>query len=99
MLTQVVEIPIYRQGLRQGFWASFGASAITHPLVWLFLASHVCGAPWKLQLAAAELFAWLTEAAYFRFGFGCRQALVWTLVANGSSFMAGIASRTLLDIW
>jgi hypothetical protein len=32
--TQAVEIPVYRRLLRTSTLASFGASAITHPVVW-----------------------------------------------------------------
>lgn len=93
VFTQAVEIPIYRRTLHRDFWPCFGASATTHPLVWLFLSSHLCRAPWSVQVASVEVFAWLTEAAYFRFGWGRRRALLWALVANGASLTLGLASR------
>lgn len=96
VLTQAVEIPIYRRTLKQGVWACFGASAMTHPLVWLFLSSHLWHASWALQVAVVELLVWFAEAAYFRFAFGARRSLSCTFVANASSFSAGLLTQALL---
>jgi hypothetical protein len=96
VLTQSVEIPIYRRMLKQGVWASFGASAMTHPLVWLFLSSHLWHASWPLQVAVVELLVWFAEAAYFRFAIGARRSLSCTFVANASSFTAGLVAQALL---
>jgi hypothetical protein len=93
--TQLVEVPIYRRTLHRGLGPCFGASAITHPLVWLFLRSGMWCAPRAVQVGAVELFAWLVEAAYFRVGFGSGRVLRWTFVANAASFTLGLASRTL----
>ncbi len=98
VLTQAIEIPVYQRTLHPGFWASFGASAITHPIVWLFLSSHVWNAPWSVQVTAVELFAWCVEAAYFRFGLGSPRSLFWTLVANGLSFTVGLAADGLSNL-
>jgi hypothetical protein len=95
VFTQIVEIPIYRRHLDVGFWAAFGASAITHPLVWLLLGSHAWQAPWTVQVTAAEVFAWLAEAAYFEFGFRRRGALFWSFVANAASLALGLVARGL----
>ncbi len=89
--TQIVEVPIYRRAFDCGFWEAFGASAITHPLVWWWATMHVWHAPWGWRVAVSEGFAWLVEAAYFRWGFGRRGALGWSLVANGVSFTLGVA--------
>ena len=43
LFTQVVEIPIYMRGLRVGPVKAFGASAITHPVVW-FVIPHLFSA-------------------------------------------------------
>jgi hypothetical protein len=95
VFTQIVEVPIYRRGLDVAFWAAFGASAITHPLVWIFMGSGVWRAPWRYQVLVAESFAWLVEAGYFRFAFGRRRTLLWSLVANGASYGMGLLARTL----
>ncbi len=93
VFTQIVEIPIYRRHLGVGFWAAFGASAITHPLVWLFLGSHAWRAPWTAQVVAVEVLVWLTEAAYFGVAFRRRGALRWSFVANAASLTLGLIAR------
>ena len=95
VFTQIVEVPIYRRTLGVGFVAAFGASAITHPVVWLFLVGHLWHAAWAKQVLVVELAAWLVEAGYFRFGFGCRSTLLWSFVANAASFSLGLAARAL----
>jgi hypothetical protein len=92
-VTQAIEVPIYRRTLRQRVGPCFGASAITHPLVWVFLASGLWKAPWTARVTVVELWAWLAEAAYFHLGYRCRRALRWTFVANAASFALGLASR------
>ena len=95
VFTQIVEIPIYRRTLHPSFRVAFGASAITHPLVWLFLGSHAWRAPWLAQAIAVELFAWLVEAAYFHFVFRRPRALLFTFVANAASLGLGFAAHAL----
>ncbi|HEX2678496.1 MAG TPA: hypothetical protein VHM19_17710 [Polyangiales bacterium] len=92
--TQLVEIPIYRRTLGAGFWEAFGASAITHPIVWFGFFSPYAPGTYLQRSIAAELFAWLVEAAYFR-ARGRRNALGWALVANGASVGLGLLSRSL----
>ncbi len=96
VFTQIVEIPIYRRTLHVGFWAAFGASAITHPLIWLFMRSQVWHASWLVQVAVVELFAWLGEAAYFRLALRRQRVLLWSFVANAASFGLGLSARALL---
>ncbi len=96
--TQIVEVPIYRRAFRCGFWEAFGASAITHPLVWWFNASHAWHVSWVWRAAACESFAWLVEAAYFRFVFGRSRALLWSFAANGVSFSLGLACWYFLGL-
>ncbi len=98
VFTQLIEIPVYRRVLRASVWAAFGASAITHPLVWfVFFHPAVPGGYWG-KVVAAELFAWLAEAAYFRFVFGRGWALVGSLAANAASFGLGMLSRHLFGV-
>jgi len=107
-LTQIVEIPLYTTALGIRRSVAFGASAITHPIVW-----WVMPALWRLVYVSylrglslgetgyflgygvmAEGFAVLSEAAYFRFwGLTGRQSLVWATVANAVSSLLGWARR------
>ncbi len=96
--TQIVEVPIYRRAFGCGYVEAFGASALTHPIVWWLNALHVWHAPWWQRAVVSELFAWLAEAAYFRFGFGRRRALLWTLVANGASFGLALVAFWVLGV-
>lgn len=91
--TQAIEIPVYRRLLDCGIVRAFGASALTHPLIWwLFPHSQV---PYVVAVTVAELFAWLVEAAYFAWQYGIRRALFASLIANGASFVLGMISRRL----
>jgi len=95
VFTQIVEVPIYSRFLRCSLLVAFGASAITHPIVWFGFFTPHWHAHYLVKLVSAELFAWLTEAAYFRFLFKKKNALLWALVANGSSLGLGLLSRAL----
>jgi hypothetical protein len=44
---------------------------------------------------AAELFAWLAEAAYFRLAFRRPRAWLWSLIANAASLGLGLLSRRI----
>lgn len=93
LFTQVVEVPIYRFGLRTSYWRAFAASAITHPIVWIV---HLrWSAPWELRTAAVEVFAVVVEAIWFGFVYGARRGLLWSLIANGVSFGLGLVSYAL----
>ncbi|MCL2723725.1 MAG: hypothetical protein FWD69_04740 [Polyangiaceae bacterium] len=98
VFTQLVEVPLYSIGLRVRVVAAFGASAITHPIVWFVICNPRWGGSYWTQVAVAELFAWLAEAAYFALAFGIntRRALGWSLIANAASFSAGLLSRALI---
>jgi hypothetical protein len=104
--TEIVEIPIYQRALaadeRRGaaarFAIAFGASAITHPVVWFVFPWAFRGlAPlsgyWTM-VAAAEAFAVIVEAIWLR-AFGVRRALAWAFVANAASVGLGLLSRWL----
>lgn len=122
-LTQLVEVPIYTAALRAArpgaparrrrvrIAIAFGASALTHPLVWYlfplvatslltFLASrHLVFSPGARTMfygALAEGFAILAEAAYLR-AFGARRPLSWSFAANTASVLVGTATVHLLS--
>lgn len=90
LFTQVVEVPIYRFGLRASLLRAFGASAITHPIVWIV---HLhWSASWPVRTAAVEVFAVVVEAIWFGVSVGAKRGLVWSLIANGVSFTLGMLS-------
>ncbi len=96
-LTQAVEMPIWAVALcgRRGRWlVAFGASALTHPIVWWVFPRLWPSGYWAM-VVAAEAFAVLAEAAYMR-AFGLRRALPWSLLANGASCAAGFAIYAVL---
>lgn len=98
LFCQIIEIPIYARGLSTSVPAAFGASAITHPLMWFCIVSPHWQASYLTKAIAGELFAWLVEAAYFRFLFRKRRALLWSLVANVTSLGAGLLSHRLFGM-
>ena len=97
--TQLVEVPIYVRLFRCSIPAAFGASAITHPIVWFgFFNPLLYGTPYWPRVIAAELFAWLVEAAYFAFVWKRPRALLGAFVANAASVSAGFLSRWLFGM-
>jgi hypothetical protein len=92
LFTQAVEVPIYAVPLRGRPLAGFGASAITHPVVWFVFPALIHD--YLTMAVAAEIFAVAVEAAYLR-AFGVRRALFWSIVANGASLGLGLALRAL----
>jgi hypothetical protein len=95
LFTQLIEVPIYMRGLRCSPLVAFGASALTHPVVWFVFFSPRWPIGYLPKLIAAELFAWLVEGAYFRLAFGKTRAWRWSLVANAASLTLGLLSRRL----
>lgn len=109
-LTQLVEMPLYVRALRErmppdqapaierlpvALAVAFGASALTHPVVWFVMPALIPGA-WLVMVMVAELFAILVEAAWLR-AFGLRRALAWAAFTNASSVLVGITTRHLFD--
>jgi hypothetical protein len=90
--TQIVEVPIYRHGLRVSFARAFGASAITHPIVWFAVVESGVHASWTTRVVCGEAFAVIVEALWFASVRGLRAAFFWSLVANGVSFALGLIS-------
>jgi hypothetical protein len=92
--TQAVEIPLYRRA-GAPLWVAFGASALTHPVVWFVFPR--AGLPWLWMVLWAELFAWLAEALWLRWH-GVQRPLLWSLLANGASLSLGLLSRELFGV-
>jgi len=108
LFTQAVEVPIWASALRdhrrvapdKGPWpawinvaAGFGASAITHPVVWFVIPRYAPGG-YVAMVVQAEAFAVVVEAIYMS-ALGLRSALAWSLLANGASAGLGLLSRSL----
>jgi hypothetical protein len=104
--TQAVEVPVWAYALRTDrklalgeerwpLWlcvaVAFGASAITHPVVWFVFPQLAPGSYW-VMIAQAETFAVLVEAAY-AWGLGLRSPLVWSVLANCASAGLGLLCR------
>jgi len=97
-ITQAIEVPVYVATLpdpsrpRRAL-IGFGASALTHPIVW-FVLKPLLLRPlgFGAYAAFAETFAVLAEAAYLAglFRVPARRALLCALAANGASFAAGL---------
>ena len=92
-VTQLVEVPIYLRA-RCRFSVAFGASTITHPVVWFVVPALWRGGSYVGMVLVAEVFAVITEALWLR-RFGVRRALAWSLVANAASVAVGLSVRAL----
>ena len=101
VFTQAIEIPIYAFALRR--WGSesarartalvaFGASAITHPIVW-FVIPRLSPYRYRTTVILAEIFAIIVEAVYLRKAAGLKHAWLWSLAANLTSVTLGFMSR------
>ena len=97
LFTQLVEVPIYAVGLRVSLLAAFGASAITHPLLWFAIFPYL-HLPYVWLIVVGEGFAWLVEAVYLALVCRRRRAWLWSAIANGASFGVGMLSRYLFGV-
>lgn len=99
LLTQVIEIPIYMRIARCSFWQAFGASGITHPVLWFAIFSFL-PLPYLWLCVVGELWAWLGEAAYLKWVVKTEprlsRAVLWSLIANASSAGLGELCRWLI---
>jgi len=98
IFTELVEVPIYSVGLRCNPLVAFGASAVTHPIVWFAIFNPRFEAGYNTKVVAAELFAWAAETLYFSVIFKKRRAWFWAFVANASSLGAGFLCRALFGV-
>ena len=93
LVTQAFEMPVYVYALRERPWPkrlaiAFGASAITHPLVFLGAPLLIESVGYGPYVAIAETFAIVVEAVYLR-AFGVSNPLAWSLGANAASWLSG----------
>lgn len=84
-VTQLVEVPIYLRATGRKWLAAFGASLITHPVVWFLLPRFWPRGHWESLLIASALFCVAIEAAWLA-SWGVKRPIEWSLVANGASF-------------
>jgi hypothetical protein len=94
LFTQVVEVPIYGYALRGRALVAFGASALTHPIVWFVIPRIWHGGGYFGLVAASEAFAIVVEALYMKKA-GLAHPLRWSLAANLTSSSLGLLSRSL----
>lgn len=92
-LTQLVEVPILAawipgRALTGRVALAFGASALTHPVVWFVIRPAMAPGAWGPYVLAAELFAVLVEAFYL-WRLRVRDPLLAAVVANGASWGIG----------
>jgi len=104
-LTQAIEVPIYTRGAKARPLVAFGASAITHPVVWFVMPPVADAIYAAMSLRGMEI---VHDGAFRTLGFGLlcegfavsveavylrafqvRRALLWSLLANGASAAAG----------
>lgn len=103
VFTQLVEIPIYRRWFGASVSVAFGASAITHPIVWLVFMywGRLLGFSFATRAVSAELFAFFVEALYFAYVLrprpGAGRALAGSLIANGASLGLGFLAQALFN--
>lgn len=114
VFTQAVEVPVYvlamRHAVRTG-WSerprtlipqillAFGATAVTHPMVWYLIP--LVASPldsYAAYVAVAETFAVVVEAFWFYSWHAAwlRRAFVWSLLANALSAGLGSLTRALI---
>lgn len=93
VLTQIVEVPIWMRAHRGSKLArlvkAFGATAITHPLLWFVFAPRWRGDYWSM-FVVGELLVVAVESTYARL-LGAAHPLAWSAVANATSASVGLA--------
>lgn len=93
VLTQMIEVPIYRWGARATWATALLASALTHPLVWFAFPALFEGALGYVPMVVlAEVFAVVVEAVWLARR-GVRRPVMWSAVANAASVTLGLLLR------
>lgn len=94
VLTQLVEVPILAawlraKPLRERLLLAFGASALTHPILWLVLRPLLLPTSMVAYVVVGEAFATLVEAWYLRRFGGLEHALLASVSSNAASWTVG----------
>jgi hypothetical protein len=101
LLTELVEVPLYRWLAPVSCWRAASLSAVTHPAVWYVIPPLCYGAGLRYaqMIVLAEVFAWSVEALML-IGFGVRagRAFAVSLIANGASVLVGAIARAWLGM-
>ena len=96
VFTQAVEVPIYMRVSKASFAKAFGASLMTHPVLW-FVIFPLLNASFTTKAVIGELWAWLGEAVYLTYFVRAEpklwRAVIWSLLANGASLGLGELCR------
>jgi hypothetical protein len=102
VFTQAIEVPIYMRALgirpdqgggrARALAIAFGASLITHPIVWFVIPRLWLGRSYEAMVVASEIFAVGAEAIYLQ-RFGVHRAFAWSLTANAASAGLALLSR------
>jgi hypothetical protein len=96
VVTQTIEMPLYRMLAPVSWGHAASLSTVTHPLVW-FAIPPLCysaGCNYLQMLIIAELFAWSVEGAMLRgFGIYWPRAMATSLVSNAASVVIGLTMR------
>lgn len=95
--TQLVEVPLYRYVLGCSLARAFGASALTHPVIW-FVLFPLLGWDHVAKVWLAEAFAWSAETLWFARTYGLGRSAMASLSANAASFALGMLCRELFGI-
>ena len=100
LFTQLVEMPLYIYALRghpvaHRIAAAFGASALTHPVVWTVTGRLATEDTFWFVVVGAEAYAVLVEGLFLRY-LGVERPFIWALGVNALSFGLGLALEHLL---
>jgi hypothetical protein len=100
ILTQLLEIPLYSLALRSStipkrLVIAFGASLLTHPIVWALTGALAPVTSFWAIVAIMELFAVAVEGLYLSM-FGVRRPYLWAFLLNTWSFGVGLVLQELL---
>ena len=93
--TQIAEIPVWRRVTGCTTLEAFGASALTHPMVWTLAVLGAWEGSWAARAAVGETYAVVAEAIYMGLVVGRPRALAGSLAANGASFVLGLVAYRL----
>jgi hypothetical protein len=101
LFTELIELPIYCVALRGFGWSmrfvlAFGASLVTHPIVWWSITTFGQDRYWTL-VTISEVGAVVVEAFYLRL-LAVPRAFEWSLIANGASFGLGLIYHFLSEV-
>lgn len=96
--TEIVEVPIYRRMLGSTFLEAFGASAVTHPLLWwVWVPAMRRHMGYAAYAATGEVLVVLVEALWFWLLFRRPRgrSFAASLVANGVSYVLGLVAYAM----